>query len=108
MTKLVIYSRSTPCAFVQSAKRVLDEQRIDYSEIYIDVDIDARQHVLDWTGFASVPTIVLSTEANLPIEAPVPLEKGASPRGIDRGSMITEPTRDELLQWLQKHSLLAE
>lgn len=106
MPKIVMYSRSIPCAFVQTARRLFGDLKMDYKEIFIDQDETARKRVLDWTGFASVPTIILAGEDDLPITPPSYLEKGASPRGVDRGTMITEPSREELSLWLQKHGLL--
>jgi hypothetical protein len=43
----------------------------------------------------------------LPYEPPAPLPRGASPRGIDRGSMLTEASEEELLAWLRKHGFLS-
>jgi hypothetical protein len=77
--------------------------------MFIDRDPDARQRVLDWTGFLSVPTLVVAEAGEtLPYEEPAPLAKGSSPRGIDRGSMITEPGNEELAKWLLHHGFIAE
>lgn len=104
---IVMYSRTSPCPFVTTAKRVLNDHALDYREIYIDKDDAARQRVLDWTGFLSVPTIIVAEAGDiLPPEAPAPLAKGASPRGIDRGVMITEASYDELSRWLHKHGFI--
>ena len=43
---------------------------------------------------------------DVPYETPAPLARGASPRGVDRGSMITEATEDELANWLRKHGVI--
>lgn len=108
MTKaLIMYSRTSSCPFVTLAKRVLTDQ-IAYQEIYIDRDPEARQRVLDWTGFLSVPTIIVSEDGVLPIEEPEPLPKGTSPRGIDRGAMITEPNMVQLTDWLIKHGFIVK
>jgi glutaredoxin len=108
MTKeIVMYSRTSPCPFVTTAKRVLNDHALDYRELYIDKDDAARQRVLEWTGFLSVPTIIVAEAGELvPSEAPSPLARGASPRGVDRGIMITEPSFDELNQWLYKHGFI--
>lgn len=103
-----MYSRTTGCPFVTLAKRVLEEHQVTYREIHIDKDAAARQRVLDWTGFLSVPTLIVAeTGADLPYEAPGPLEKGASPRGIDRGAMITEPNIKQLVAWLAQHQFIS-
>lgn len=105
--ELVMYSRTSPCPYVRTAKRVLDREGIAYREIHIDTDPDAKQRVIDWTGFQSVPTIIIAAPGeDLPFEAPAPLDPGRSPKGIDRGSMITEPGEATLETWLRKHGFL--
>jgi len=106
--ELVMYSRSTPCPFVATAKQVLIKANIPFRELLIDQDETARQRVREWTGFDSVPTLIVATSGEvLPYEKQEPLESGSSPRGIDRGTMITEPGAAQLEAWLQKHGLLA-
>jgi glutaredoxin len=105
--ELVMYSRTTACPFVSLAKRVLDREKILYREIHIDVDHAAEQRVLQWTGFLSVPTLVIAQPGEvLPVQTPEPLLKGASPRGVDRGPMITEPSEEQLVAWLRRFGLL--
>ncbi|MBZ0297451.1 MAG: glutaredoxin family protein [Anaerolineae bacterium] len=101
-----MYTRTSGCPLVSSAKRVLQQNHITYREVFIDRDEAARQRVLDWTGFQAVPTLVVSDEGStLPLEPPTELAKGISPRGIDRGAMITEPNDQQLIDWLRKHHL---
>jgi glutaredoxin len=96
-----MYSRSLGCPFVTTAKRVLAEYQIAYLEILIDRDAAARERVIAWTGFQSVPTLVAARVGQLdPHTPPPPLPTGSSPRGIHRGALITEPTADELIAWL--------
>lgn len=107
--RLVMYGRTTGCPFITVAKRVLADYGVNYHEIMIDKDDEARQRVLSWTGFLSVPTLVLADEDSvLPIHEPEPLPRGTSPRGIDRGVMITEANRDELEYWLLRNGLIDE
>lgn len=110
MTKtLVMYSRTTGCPYITLAKRVLNDHHVHYDEVYIDKDDTARERVLAWTGFLSVPTLVIANAGSvMPSSDPLPLESGRSPRGIDRGSMITEPSYDELARWLKKHGFISE
>ena len=62
-----------------------------------------------WVGFESVPTVIIAEGDSVePFEPPAPLVAGSSPRGVDRGSMITEATRNQLRAWLVKHNFLAE
>lgn len=105
--ELVMYSRKSYCPYVNRAKRVLGQHRIAYREIPIDDDPVAEKRVVEWTGFKSVPTIIVARPGeDLPIEPPAPLEPGVSPRNIDRGSMITEPGEEELLKWLRRHGFV--
>ncbi|MFP4321003.1 MAG: glutaredoxin family protein [Anaerolineales bacterium] len=107
MSDLVMYTRSTPCYFVNLARRVLNEAAVPYREVFIDETPDARERVLTWTGFEAVPTLVVAPNgADTPALPPTHLPPGNSPRGIDRGSMITEPNESQLRAWLEKHELL--
>ena len=106
--ELVMYTRTYGCPYVSTAKRVLSQHEVPYREIFIDRDKEARDRVLAWTGFLSVPTLVVTANGHdLPIHDPAPLPKGASPRGIDRGDMITEAGAEALMAWLQKHEFIA-
>jgi glutaredoxin len=109
MTKeLVMYSRTSGCPYVTISKKVLSDYQIPYREVFIDVDAAAKERLLDWVGFLSVPTLVVANAGEvLPYEAPEPLERGLSPRGIDRGSMLTEPNASQLKQWLSHHAFIA-
>ncbi|MBN2303631.1 MAG: glutaredoxin family protein [Anaerolineae bacterium] len=103
--EVVMYTRTTPCPFVRTAKRVLERENVPYREVFINQDDNAKQRVIDWTGFQSVPTIIAANPGeDLPYENPAPLE--GSPRGIDRGSMITEPGEDQFEAWLKKHGFI--
>lgn len=109
MTKqLIMYTRTAGCPFVTTAKRVLSEYNVPYQEIFTDRDPAARQRLLEWVGFLSVPTLLVAHEGEIvPYEPPAAIEKSISPRGIDRGSMITEPYADELKAWLKQHGFIA-
>jgi len=105
--ELVMYSRTSPCPFVSISKRVLAARGVSYRELYIDKDETHKQRVLDWTGFLSVPTLIVAVPGeDLPYSDPAPLAPGASPRGVNRGSMLTEPYEEELLVWLTQHDFI--
>lgn len=105
--RLIMYSRTTGCPFVTLAKRVLNDYGVTYDEVMIDKDDSARARVVAWTGFLSVPTLVVSFGQEVdPCQPPSSLPRGASPRGIDRGAMITEPSIEQLTRWLLKHRLI--
>jgi glutaredoxin len=104
---LVMYTRTMGCPFVTTAKRVLAEHGVPYREVYIDRDPQAKQRLMLWVGFQSVPTMIaVDGDAVTPYEDPSPLERGASPRGINRGSMITEPNIEQFETWLRQHGFI--
>jgi glutaredoxin len=103
-----MYSRSYSCSFVTLAKAVLDKEGVPFHEILIDQDREALDRVVEWTGFRAVPTLVAANLGEvLPYESPEPLPKGHSPRGVNRGSMITEPDRTQLRQWLKNNGFVS-
>jgi len=105
---LIMYSRSIPCPFVTLAKRVLNDHHVPYEELFIDRDAALKADVVAWTGFQSVPTLVVAQPGSrTPCTAFTALAPGASPRGIDRGPMITEPNSAELLAFLQRHGFVS-
>ena len=107
--ELIMYHRTYGCPFVTLAKQVLRDYNVAYREIFIDQDMSARERVVNWTGFQSVPTLVVANPGEmLPYEEPAFLERGLSPRGINRGSMITEPNIEQLTAWLKQHGFISE
>lgn len=107
--ELVLYSRSLGCPFITVVKQVLGDYGLPYREILIDQNELARQRILQWTGFLSVPTLVIADAgSDLPYRDPSPLPAGTSPRGIHRGSMITEPSADQLAAWLAQNGFIQE
>lgn len=107
--RLVMYTRSAfICPYVKIAERVFKKHDVEYVEVDIDQDDAARQRVLDWTGFLSVPTLVIAeNDAVMPLDDPTPLAEGDSPRGVDRGYMLTEPNGKQLERWLEKHGIIS-
>lgn len=104
---IVMYSRTLGCPYISIAKNMLSEYNISFREIYIDKDCKARQYVLDWTGFLSVPTLVIAShDKDTPFMTPSILKPGKSPRGINRGSIITEATHEQLVHWLEQHGFI--
>lgn len=92
---------------MERARRVFRELRIPYREIDIEADEEAAAKVKGWTGFYSVPTIVLAEGQGLDPALPIsPLPEGTSPRGVDRGGIITEPRADQLVSFLRHHGFL--
>ncbi len=104
---LIMYSRTSPCPFVSLAKRVFEREGVSFHELFIDQDKEAEQRVVEWTGFLSVPTLVVALPGEvLPFAPPLPLLPGSSPRGVDRGAMLTEPGEEQLVGWLRQHGFI--
>jgi glutaredoxin len=97
------------CGTSTNTRRALTEWSVPAEYINIKEDRAAAARVRNWVGFESVPTVVIAEgESVEPFEPPAPLPAGTSPRGVDRGSMLTEASTDKLREWLVKHGLLAE
>jgi len=93
---------------VERARRVLRDLRVPYREINIEADGEAAAKVKRWTGFYSIPTIVVAEGEGLDPALPIsPLPEGASPRGVDRGGMIAEPRADQLVSFLRRHGFVS-
>ena len=104
---LLMYSRTIPCPDCFRAKQLLEESGIPFEEIMIDQDPAARTFVEQLTGFLAVPTLVVARpNERQPLSPPRALEQGRSPRGIDRGPVITEPDMVSLRKWLAGHGFL--
>ncbi len=106
--RLVAYVTSW-CPNCSDTRRALEEWGVACHYINIRQEPGTAERVRAWTGFESVPTLVIAADGSTePAEPPAPLPRGRGPRGIDRGSMLTEPTREELRMWLVKHGLLED
>ncbi len=109
MTRQVVVYMSPWCSTSADTQRALKEWDVPVTFINIKEDREAAARVRGWVGFESVPTIIIAEEGSVePFEPPAELAAGKSPRGIDRGSMITEATRVQLRSWLVKHEILSE
>jgi glutaredoxin len=106
--QLVMYM-SPWCINCLDTQEALAEWHVQYTSVDVKKDKAASSRVRMWTGFESVPTLIIAEDGSLdPCEPPARLAPGTSPRGIDRGSMLTEPTRKQLRAWLVQHGILEE
>ena len=104
---LIMYSRTIPCPDCERARQLLDDLAVPYREVMIDLDPAARGLVENLTGHHSVPTLVVARPGEgTPFPEPNPLEQGRSPRGVDRGTVITEPDMVSLRRWLMGHGFV--
>jgi hypothetical protein len=105
--EIVIYAVHGPREEVASVHYILDQYRLPYRDVWIDRDPAALGRVLLWTGNRSVPTLVAADHGQVdPYQPPLPIKSWTCPRGVDRGSMISEPSRSELLTWLQHQGFI--
>ncbi len=103
---LVLYM-SPWCINCLDTQEALAEWRVEHVVVDIKKDRAAAGRVRTWTGFESVPTLVIAEADSVdPCPPPAPLPAGSSPRGIDRGTMLTEPNRKQLRAWLVKNGIL--
>jgi glutaredoxin 3 len=61
MAKVVIYS-TTVCPYCVQAKKLLDQKKVSYSEIYIDNDPAAREEMMQRSGRRTVPQIFINDQ----------------------------------------------
>lgn len=107
MTKRVVVYTSPWCYTSKDTQGALSEWAVPATFINIKEDSGAAARVRGWVGFESVPTVIIAEAGSLePFEPPAPLPVGGNPRGVDRGSVITEATRSQLRAWLVKHNFL--
>jgi hypothetical protein len=106
MTKLIMFARNALCNDQALARHCLREWNIKPTELNISIDQDAAQTLVEWIGSLSVPTLVAADEHDQPIDLPRPLAPGERTRNADRGSIISEPSREALQSFLQKHGFV--
>lgn len=107
MSKRVVVYMSPWCGTSLDTQRALNEWGLPVTFVNIKENRGAAARVRQWVGYESVPTVVMAEGDSMdPFEEPAPLPAGASPRGVDRGSIITEASRIQLRAWLVKHGLL--
>jgi glutaredoxin len=107
MSKQLMVYITTWCPACRDAQAALAEWRVTARLVNIGREPEAASRVRALTGFESVPTFVAVEGAGFdPIEPPAPLPPGKSARGIDRGAVLTEPSRPQMREWLVKHGFL--
>ena len=106
MTQLLMYTRERTCGDQQLARQCLQEFGVPYTEVNISRETDAALELQELIGCLAVPTLVVADEQRRPITPPTPIGPYQSVRNVDRGSVISEPSREGLRQFLIKHTLL--
>ena len=107
MVKQLVFYMTSWCSSCHAAQDALAEWGVTVRCVNIGRDREAAGRVRALTGFESVPTFVIVDGAGVdPMEPPTPLPAGRGPRGIDRGTVLTEATNAELKAWLIKNGVL--
>ena len=106
MTQLFMYTRERICSDQHLARLCLKEFGVPYTEVNISREADAAQELEDLIGCLAVPTLIVADEERHPIASPAPIAPARSVRNVDRGSVISEPSREGLRQFLIRHALL--
>ncbi len=107
MKQLVVYIRGNFCPDVRRTREYLEKHRVPHLIVDAALDAAALDRVLGWTGYLSFPTLVV-TDGDIvePIEPPAALKAGQSPRDVDRGTMLTEPSTPVLEKFLKRHGFI--
>ena len=106
MARLVVYGRSSFCPDMMRWEHWLKRNPVQHVAFDIDSDREALAKVVGWTGHQSVPTLVIAPDDGVdPIEEPSALPPGRGPRGVDRGTMLTEPNPGQVEEFLDRHGI---
>ncbi len=106
MPHLLMFTRTGGCPDQAAARRHLAEFKITPIELNISTETTAAQQLMELAGCLAIPTFVAADEQHKPIEPPHPMAPYRSVRNVDRGSIISEPTRDGLRAFLIRHGFL--
>jgi hypothetical protein len=107
MLRLLMFTRTDSCPDQAVARHCLDEFKLQPIELNISTEPDAARQLIELAGCLAVPTLVAADERHAPITPPLPLEPDCPVRNVDRGSIISEPTRDGLRAFLIRYGFLA-
>ena len=107
MPRLIVYGSSVPCP--DMARFAWWLERHDVPDlVYVDIHQErwAYERVVEWTGHASVPTLVIAEDDSLdPISEPIPLTQVQRVRAFDRGTMLTEPNPQQIAGFLERNGV---
>lgn len=104
---IILYSRATSCSDIDHVRARLQEWNLPFREIDIEADARAAARLEAWTGFLSVPTVVIADAgSDEPYQEPAGLTPNMNPRNVDRGSIITEPSTANLRVFLEHNGFV--
>src|SRR5690349_372409 len=105
--EIVVYASDRQVNEVEVIDHILHQYHIPHRELSIDRDPAALGRVLLWTGRRSVPTLVAADTGNdNPYQPPQPVKSWDGARGVDRGSIISEPSEIQLVSWLRRQGFV--
>lgn len=105
--EIIVYASGERVHEVETINHILSIYDVPHREISVDRDPAALGRVLLWTGRRSVPTLVAAQPGqDDPYQPPRPVKSWDAGRGVDRGSIISEPSENELLMWLRHQGFL--
>ncbi len=62
MAKVIVYS-SANCSYCTRAKQLLESKGIEYEEIRVDLDAQAREKMMEQSGRRTVPQIFINDQS---------------------------------------------
>lgn len=107
MARLLVYGSSIPCPDMARFHWWLRHHEVS-AIAFVDIHREewAYERVLQWTGHASVPTLVIAEDEGVePVAPPTPLAPGQRVRGFDRGTMLTEPNPGQIEEFLTRNGI---
>jgi hypothetical protein len=105
--EIIVYASDKHGKDVEAIDHILHQYHIPHRELSIDRDPAALGRVLLWTGRRSVPTLVAAdTGSDGPYQPPRPVKSWDGGRGVDRGSIISEPSETQLVSWLRRQGFV--
>lgn len=108
LPRLLMFTRERTCPDQELTRLCLREFDVEPVEVNISRDRDAARMLMEQVGALAVPTFIVADEYGEPISPPLPVTAGQSVRGVDRGSIISEPSREGLHAFLVKHNFLSD
>ena len=106
--EIIVYGSGERLREVETINHILAAYHVPFRQVSVDRDPMALGRVLLWTGRRSVPTLVAAQPGqDDPYLPPSPVKSWDAGRGVDRGSIICEPSENELVMWLRRQGFVA-
>jgi len=107
--EIVLFCRPSYSPFTALARDLLIRYQIPFREVDIQAGSQAFASLITWVSPAHLPTLIVTApNQTTPLDSPEPLQPDQPARGLDRGSLISQPNNHQLEDWLHKHGFLAK